>query len=156
VNKFIIGFTGTRGWPTDYQQKRVFELLIKFHEDGSTVFHHGDCEGSDQVAHALALRAGYTTIHMHPPTDPKFRAFCHKVEAPLHTYKMSPMKPYLGRNLDIIRDTNVMISTPMTEEVLRSGTWSTIRQARKAGRPIWIIYPDRVVVERDPYVAQEG
>jgi len=152
VTPRIVGFTGTRGWPTDFQQKRLFEFLLHFYNEGSREFHHGDCEGSDQVAHALALRAGYTRIHIHPPNDPKYRAFCHKLEAPPHTYVVSPPKQYLLRNKDIVLAAGVMLSTPGGKEMLRSGTWSTIRFARQQNKPTWIIYPEHVDVERSPYV----
>lgn len=41
-----------------------------------------------------------------------------------------------------------MIATPSSkEEELRSGTWSTVRYARKLRRPVTLIYPDGSVVE---------
>jgi len=37
-------------------------------------------------------------------------------------------KPYLTRNKDIVRDTEMLVAAPADEtEVIRSGTWSTVR-----------------------------
>lgn len=42
-------------------------------------------------------------------------------------------KPYLQRNLDIIKNSSILIACPVNKnkEELRSGTWSTIRRAKK-------------------------
>ena len=42
-------------------------------------------------------------------------------------------KSYLHRNIDIIKNSSLLIACPVdkNKEELRSGTWSTIRQARK-------------------------
>jgi hypothetical protein len=51
-------------------------------------------------------------------------------------------KPYLVRNHDMVDQSEFLIGTPGEEqEVLRSGTWATIRYARKLKRPILIILP---------------
>jgi hypothetical protein len=52
-------------------------------------------------------------------------------------------KPYRVRNRDIVRDTETLIATPSEPvELLRSGTWSTVRFARKLGRAVWVILPN--------------
>ena len=51
-------------------------------------------------------------------------------------------KDYLERNHDIVDETDMLIATPGEEqEVQRSGTWATIRYARKQKRTILTIYP---------------
>jgi hypothetical protein len=49
-------------------------------------------------------------------------------------------KPYLERNLNIVKNSSILIACPIdkNKEELRSGTWSTIRQAKKAKIPIYI------------------
>ena len=55
-------------------------------------------------------------------------------------------RPYLDRNKDMVRETAWLIAAPAEpEEQLRSGTWSTIRFARKLGKPVFLIFPDGTV-----------
>jgi hypothetical protein len=54
-----------------------------------------------------------------------------------------PAKPYLVRNHEIVDDSQVLIAAPKEfTEQLRSGTWATIRYARKIGRTVRIVFPD--------------
>ena len=55
----------------------------------------------------------------------------------------------LLRKKAIVRASQVVIVAPGTEqEILRSGTWQTVRFARKYKRPLTIIYPSgRVEIE---------
>lgn len=102
-------------------------------------FHHGDCVGADAEAHDIAYLLQYFFIVLHPPINESKRAFKH-ADLTLKAF------PYLDRNKHIVRDTNRLIATPaQKEEQLRSGTWSTIRYARKAGKPVTIIYPDGTI-----------
>ena len=55
---------------------------------------------------------------------------------------MRKPKPYLERNKDIVDETGLLIATPKGEEIVRSGTWSTIRYARKNHKKIIIIMPN--------------
>lgn len=49
-------------------------------------------------------------------------------------------KPYLERNTDIVTNSDIIIGCPLdpTKEVIRSGTWSTIRKAKKMNKKIFI------------------
>jgi predicted Rossmann fold nucleotide-binding protein DprA/Smf involved in DNA uptake len=59
---------------------------------------------------------------------------------------MRKPRSYLSRNRDIVRDTEMLVATPGEEaEHLRSGTWSTVRFARKLGRSVWVILPNGTV-----------
>lgn len=126
-----IGFTGTQRGMTPDQKHVVVNLLSQ--RDGE--FHHGDCVGADADAHDIAENLPYWIIS-HPPVNETKRAFkkAHEFRTP---------KDYLARNKDIVAETERLVATPGEfEEQLRSGTWSTIRHARKLGRPIWIVFPD--------------
>jgi len=52
-----------------------------------------------------------------------------------------PEKTYLERNLDIVKNSSLLIACPINKnkEELRSGTWSTIRKARKHKLTIYIL-----------------
>jgi len=128
----IVGFTGTQEDMTDAQKQAFRELLSKVE---ISEFHHGDCIGADATAHLIAQRLG-CRIHVHPPIISSKRAFC-KGD---YTHKEAD---YLDRNHRIVDCANWLIATPMeTNEVLRSGTWATIRYARQRGVKVGIIWPD--------------
>lgn len=101
-----------------------------------TCFHHGDCVNCDEDAAMLAKALGYL-VHAHPPFKDNLRAFSEfndVIHAP---------KDFLDRNKDIVDVSGIMIATPHTvNEVIRSGTWSTIRYARSLNRELCIIFPD--------------
>lgn len=126
-----IGFTGTRQDMTRKQKRELEEVLTDI--PGEVIFHHGDCIGADAQAHRIALKT--CTIAIHPPTDSKYRAFCKDY---LHIFKP---RPYLGRNRDIVNSCSLIIACPKGEEKLRSGTWSTIRYAKKQKKELLIIKP---------------
>jgi hypothetical protein len=134
VNNHHIGFTGTQRGMTDHQ-KSVVELVIRaLFRDGWRWVHHGDCIGADREFHDLARAAGFS-VHLHPPVVYTKRAFC-KADA------IEPVKPFLVRNHDIVDASEVILATPKeAEEVLRSGTWATIRYARKTGKLVKVILP---------------
>jgi hypothetical protein len=45
--------------------------------------------------------------------------------------------------MDIVVESELLIATPKeVKEQLRSGTWATVRRARKVGIPIILITPD--------------
>lgn len=85
----------------------------------------------------MAVGMGYEPV-IHPPRDEKKRAF--KKAA-----RSGPPFEYLDRNRNIVRQTELLLATPgEKEEVLvGSGTWATIRFARKkANYKVVVIFPD--------------
>ena len=135
-----IGFTGTSKGMTP-EQLRSVRLLLRngFVEE----FHHGDCIGADSQAHAEAMMI-FTHIYIHPPINKKARAFC-------KGGTVLKEKSYIERNHDIVNAVDMMIATPKgNREELRSGTWATIRYARKQKVKLCIIYPSgRRVTEEE-------
>lgn len=135
-----VGFTGTRQQPTPDATMALSELLARLQP---TEAHHGDCVGADAIFHWYVLTecVGVKRV-IHPPTNKAMRAFC------TGTADRREPKPYLERNRDIVDETDVLLAMPQTaEETIRSGTWSTVRYARKAGKKIYIINPDGTVKE---------
>ena len=102
-------------------------------------FHHGDCVGADSNAYNIIRHIIPTCpIHIHPPEKEKTRAFCDGYSV------IHEPKPYIERDKDIVDAVDVLVATPRgSNEELRSGTWATIRYARKKGTVrVIIIYPD--------------
>ena len=134
-----IGFTGTRFGMTQAQQDVLRSLLLT----GSGKLHHGDCVGADEQAHDIARALGRTVV-IHPASLPDQRAFKSAQDI------REPKAP-LVRNKVIVRETTLLIAAPaQAMEKHRSGTWSTVRFARKMGRAICILRPDGTLIcERD-------
>jgi hypothetical protein len=129
LTRRVIGFTGDETFPTQRQLNRLQALLCCDDE-----LHHGDCVGSDAAAHDIGTSLGCKLV-IHPPDNPRKRAFCNG------PFILDP-KPYLVRNMDIVRVCDELIALSSTNwERLRSGTWATIRYARRMGKPVTIITP---------------
>jgi hypothetical protein len=128
-----VGFTGTQRGMTGNQSVSVMNLLRMF---GGTEFHHGGCVGADVQAAELARLAGYRTIR-HPGDTPSKQDHRFLDD----DYRM--VLPNLARNHIIVDEVNLMIAAPgEMDEVLRSGTWATIRYSRKLQREIYLVYPN--------------
>lgn len=121
-----IGFTGTRQGMSQNQKE---QFVLKLFDLDLTEFHHGDCIGADADAHDI-VREFFPDVKIiiHPPERTGSQAF---KQGDLY----HPTKPYIMRDRDIVRDSDYLIGAPLDVEVIRSGTWTTIRYARKIGRP---------------------
>lgn len=128
----IVGFTGTQQGMTEAQRVQFTDFMTKVATTGE--FHHGDCIGADAQAHEIVRELGWT-VYLHPPTDPKKRA--NKVG----DWWARP-KPYLDRNHNIVDMCEMLVACPKGPEEIRSGTWSTVRYARKTSRLCMILWPN--------------
>ena len=122
-----VGFTGTQLGMSQHQKE---QFVLKLYELNPTQFHHGDCIGADAEAHDI-VREFFPNVWIvgHLPQSDGKRAFkkCDEYRDPL---------PYLVRDHNIVDETDFLIGTPkQDEEVLRSGTWATIRYSRKKNKP---------------------
>lgn len=139
-----LGFTGTRENVTDAQVALFVQLVTAAFP---TELHNGCCVGADDFAtlkitsmnmERILEGKSQCKIIGHPPTKSNFLS-----KRSLGYYdELRPELPYLVRNRNIVDETEALIAMPNDVEVLRSGTWSTVRYARKLKRPIFIIYPD--------------
>ena len=136
-----LGITGTRQHPSNAQKLAMRWLLWNVAADE---VHHGDCVGVDELSHCYlldvmnvdeAIRPRPLVI-VHPPADDRYRANCEWYD------KICEPLPYLDRNHAIVDAVDLLIAVPRSAEELRSGTWSTVRYARKQDKPVIIIWPD--------------
>lgn len=98
--------------------------------------HHGDCIGADAEAHAVCLDR-VIDVALHPPTDERLRAFCQGAR------KVYDPQPFLKRDRDIVMSSDMLVAAPKTpHEVLRSGTWTTLRYAKSRKMPWVLLLPD--------------
>ena len=128
------GFTGTQQGMTAAQHDNctaLFYDLIAY----KLWMHNGDCVGADEEAAILWQCVG-GKLHLHPPENQSKRVF---LEADATEQPM----PYLLRNQAIVRASSVLVAAPKeSTEQLRSGTWSTVRYARRIGVQVVVIMPD--------------
>jgi hypothetical protein len=127
-----IGMTGSRSGISD---EALTEFKAFLEKNEITEFHHGDCVGADRIFHNI-VSSKYKVV-IHPPDKDIFRAFCKGDE-------IREKKPYTERNRDIVDETDMLIAFPLTEkEVFRSGTWSTIRYAKKVNKEVIKFLPPK-------------
>ena len=137
-----VGFTGTGHQPlTPKQREGLRRALQHWYDQGFETFHHGDCIYADEEAHNLAYEIGFN-IEIHPPLNDAKRAHMARKTNDPERVKLHLEKDYIPRNRDIVDATWVLVACPKERfNVLRSGTWATVRYARKLGRVLEIIYP---------------
>lgn len=118
-----LGFTGSRRGLTDKQRIVLDELVAKICPDEAS---HGDCIGADAEFHeAVRELVKPCKITVWPSTYEDMRAFC-KGDV-VH----DPM-PARDRDQLIVKFSTHFIGCPPTEEeIAQSGSWMTLRMARK-------------------------
>lgn len=141
-----VGFTGTRNGMTE-QQVSVFKDAIRFiGVENVTEFHQGCCVGADEQAVLAMLDLGFPgdKIWAHLPEN-KSKIF--KFHKGLENIRIVQPKPYLERNKNIVERSDVLLAAPESgTEILRSGTWSTVRAGRVKKMPIKIILPSGLTI----------
>ena len=139
----IIGFTGTRIGMTPIQWQAVRDLVKDWAINEA---HHGLCEGADEEMHWLLRGLSYgprIDIHGHPPirqghiASKRTWSDCNVINTP---------KEFNVRDKDIVLASSRMIATPFCPEITASGTWTTVRFARKKNKPIWIVMPEGEII----------
>lgn len=134
-----VGFTGTQNGMTRPQARSFMKFLPDL---DITCGHHGCCTGVDKQVHVLLMwLLGPDHIILHPPED------LSKVPGGIFEYfpdkNIRDMKPYLERNHDVVDETAHLVGLPyQSKEIVRSGTWATIRYAKKTDKPVTIIWPN--------------
>ncbi len=138
----IIGFTGTRNGMTERQKF----LLVGFLRDalntgGTVVLSHGACHGADDQADLIASELGIDR-RAWPSVNPMRRVSDIVLLSRVglltanrgSSVEILPAMEPLVRNHKIVDESDVMAACPAeAKEQRRSGTWTTIRMARKRG-----------------------
>lgn len=134
----IVGFTSTRRGLTGAQALRLIGVFRELQPVG---FHHGCCVGGDEEASRLVRKYHPACrIIAHPPANAVLLSRDYEAD------EIRTPREYLARNGDIVVICNVLVACPAElHEQVRSGTWSTVRRARRAGKPIRIVLPDGAV-----------
>lgn len=142
----VLSFTGSKNGRAPQAQRDAIKRVIERLDPIRGV--HGDCVGRDEDFNdeMLAFKA---SVHARPCDITSHRAFCHGLAV-----SHEPERP-LDRNKKIVDDSDVLLAAPEGPEVVRSGTWSTIRYALKRGKHVIIVMPDGSEIEHNaPRVPQ--
>lgn len=133
-----LGFTGTREPLANAQLLSLGEWLKR--QTDITQFLHGACVGADATA-TLLVKGHFGRLveaHAYPGHIPSMTSEpAMSVSAIRH-----PPAHTLSRNRAIVEACDLLLACPKGPEEPRSGTWATVRYARKLGRPIVVIWPD--------------
>jgi len=133
------GFTGTRAGMTE-KQKDLTRACLTLGQPA--IIRHGAAYGADREFHAIwreELPRRFADVW---PADDKSR----KLFDDQDNVAVNPVLPPLQRNEEIVKRSKYMIATPHTQqEELRSGTWATVRCARRLEKPCLIIWPNGVM-----------
>lgn len=138
------GFTGTREGMTDAQFVSLRQQIAVLRPDE---FHHGCCVGADEDIGVFVYDTYPFTRVVGHPSDIKWMTSSGAVA---RCHELHPPKPPLARNRDIVDavdEIGVLLVAAKGPEKLRSGTWSTVRHARKRGKRIVIVWPGGEVTE---------
>lgn len=132
-----VGFTGTRQGMSDYQKRALRKAMEAASLDGiENVLHHGDCLGADAEAHDIAVDLGWDIV-IHPPVAEYMRAY--KGDGAI----LLPPQEYLERDRAIVDASRFIFAAPKSnKEERRSGTWFTIRYARKTSKRVILLSRD--------------
>jgi hypothetical protein len=144
---FTVGFTGTRDALTDAQRSRL-KLFIKNLAPEVEQFRHGGCVGADWEFHELVAELrdqNNCEIYVHPSSIYYREYWAADWEYPRNVpghFTVLSQRPPLERNKDIVQRSDMIIACPGTQaNVLRSGTWSTIRYAQELKRSGYVFLP---------------
>jgi hypothetical protein len=148
----IFGFTGTQEGMTKAQEIGL-RYLFREHATGhgrgdlgQDEFHFGDCIGADAQAFDIAEEFHFFTVSYPGPNSEK-RAF-------KNASIIRSTRPNLIRNREIVDACELLLATPLqTSEIVRSGTWSTIRYAQRVRRQKYVILPDGELMGNARYVS---
>lgn len=145
------GFTGTQKGMTPEQKDGLRRVLT---EGKAETLVHGCCIGADDEADAIAAclgvhRVGIPAEHIRSVLESVMRArtgskFLYAPTGPNGTREQP-----LDRNRKIVAAVRALIAAPKAPEVKRSGTWATVRMARRAKIRIIVVWPHGQVVEEE-------
>jgi hypothetical protein len=151
----VLAFTGTRRGltPAQLAALRVVLAEIRFH---NSVVHNGAAEGADEEMLDLLAEglAGRPTVHLWPCNRERQQwafEWALAFSKALHpSARVHPTAPPLERNRRMVAAASVVVACPDGPERLRSGTWSTVRAARRRGREVVLVWPDGSVTREEP------
>lgn len=137
-----IGFTGTQVGANIFQIATLQDFLAR---QPNFVGRHGVCVGAD-MAFDYSARAALNFEHMELHPCNLLDKRCQVPQAPRDVWH--PSLGPLQRNEIIVAKSDFLVAAPKEDHmILRSGTWTTVRYALKAGKKVHVILPNGALVE---------
>ena len=150
----ILAFSGTRRGLTAYQRRNLVTCLAALPER----LFHGGAVGADEEVDALLAPLYWESERrrgaiLDPPEGIEYPIVVYPASIERRRYwtrdvrfsavrEIEDPRPPLDRNRIIARCADRLLAAPATlTEILRSGTWATVRYAHAAGRPVTILLP---------------
>lgn len=143
----ILGFTGTRIGLSPDQRWALGDVVAAL----PTRLIHGGAVGADQeidewLAPLFAERT--ISIEIYPGSPVRRDYWLDPIRSYREIRHVWDVTAPLKRNRLIVKYSDHLIAYPGTmTEIARSGTWATIRYARKTGKPITIVWPNGTISE---------
>jgi hypothetical protein len=142
-----IAFTGTRRGLSPAQIAALRVVLAEPRFAGATL-HNGCAEGADEACLELAdILDGVLVLW---PCNAARRLWAFGFVDGRDYWSIQPTLPPLERNRRMVAAASVVVACPDGPERLRSGTWSTVREARRMGRTVVICWPDGSATREEP------
>ena len=140
----VLAFTGTRQGATEQQLKTA---ILHLSLEPQHYILNGACEGADRAIHGAILDAGLggKVRFEFWPSNEEQNKWALKVLRPKDLL-FGIEKPLKRNNFMINRAEGLMAMPKGYREALRSGTWATIRYARKIKKPVTIVWPNGTFV----------
>lgn len=140
TSTIILAFTGPRDGMQFAQYNQLRYQLRRLRPTLHTIL-HGGCIGADGQFHQLLMEEDLLhCTEIYWSDRPGQRAALAGLNFVRRQH--DPDDP-LARNEIMARRCDLLIATPaQTKEKLRSGTWTTIRRAKRFGKRIMYIWPD--------------
>ena len=134
-------FTGTRQGLTPEQHKGLYDLVLSVLYDIDEI-RHGGAVGADTQFHSIVGHIGaLDKVIVYPSNVNGARGALARLEG--QAWRVEPAMDPLVRNKLMVALSDHIFAAPYTfHEITRSGTWSTIRYARRVRRPVTIVWPD--------------
>lgn len=139
-----VSTSGTRAMMTTAQHVFITERILALPR--GTVVVTGGCIGVDALIARVAYESGYLRVHAilpsdHRQVDQEWQRYCHT------SYQMPPGTSYRQRDREVVHDGDNLLAFPMYDEwnhasstgdprSIRSGTWMTVRIARRLNKPV--------------------
>lgn len=130
-----IGITGTQT-PGPNAREIIIRAFGQYTPEDHMLI-DGLCVGMDELVAVTLVPFGFT-VHGACPAN-RYKVSQRAIELCTSIEYMPMFTSYMQRNDRIVELSDILIAFPKAEtEELRSGTWATIRRARKKGIPVFI------------------